>query len=180
VTWVLIGGPPGVGKSTLAAGVADALGWTVLRSDEVRRELASGSLHGSSEWLSDHFSPDKRASVYLEMIRRAEVLGGMGESAIMDATWSSAPLRAVAGQAARSAHCTLIALRCDAPAVVAEHRVARRIAAGTDISMATVAIARRIGESFEPWPTAVVISTGEPVAEALTQAVTVIGAGTAR
>jgi uncharacterized protein len=180
VMWVLVGGPPGVGKSTLAAGLADALGRTVLRSDEVRRELASGSLHGTSEWLSDHFSPDKRASVYLEMIRRAEVLGGMGESAIMDATWSSAPLRAVAGEAARSAHCTVIALRCDAPAEVAEHRVARRIAAGTDISMATVAIARRIGESFEPWPTAVVISTGEPVAEALTHAVSVLGNDPAR
>jgi hypothetical protein len=37
---VLIGGLPGTGKSTLAAGLADALGATVLRSDEVRKELA--------------------------------------------------------------------------------------------------------------------------------------------
>jgi uncharacterized protein len=180
VVWVLIGGPPGAGKSTLAAGLADALAWTVLRSDAVRCELMAGSWHGTSEWLSDHFSPDSRASVYQEMVRRAEVLGGMGESVIIDATWSSVRLRQLADEAARRARCALIALRCDVLAHVAEHRVARRIAAGTDISMATVAIARQIGESFEPWPEAVVISTGEPVAEALTSAVTAVGAGVAR
>jgi hypothetical protein len=54
--------------------------------------------------------------------------------------------------------------------------VARRIAAGTDISLATVAIARRIRESFEPWPDAVVISSGEPVAETLTEALAAIRA----
>ena len=180
VVWALIGGPPGAGKSTLAAGVADALGWTVLRSDEVRRELINGSWQGTSEWLSDHFSPDSRASAYQEMVRRAQLLGRMGESVVIDATWSSAALRALADEGARRGRCALVALRCDVAAQVAENRVARRIAAGTDISMATVAIARQISKSFEPWPSAMVISTGAPAAEALTHAVGVIDAGAAR
>jgi predicted kinase len=40
VRLVVVGGLPGTGKSTLAAGLADALGATVIRSDEVRKELA--------------------------------------------------------------------------------------------------------------------------------------------
>ena len=175
VIWVLVGGPPGVGKSTVAAGVADALGWTVLRSDEVRREVIGGSLQGTSEWLSDHFSTSNTTDTYHEMIRRAQMLAEMGESVILDATWTSAPLREMAVRAAGDARCAHLALRCDAPAHVAEHRVARRIAAGTDISMATVAIARRISESFDPWPDAAVIPTGQPIAETLTEAITAVG-----
>jgi aminoglycoside phosphotransferase family enzyme/predicted kinase len=179
VTWVLIGGPPGVGKSTLAGGLADALGWTVLRSDEVRREVTDGRAgQDTSEWLSDLFSTSTTISTYAELIRRAQLLAEMGESVIIDATWASAALRETALQAATNAGCAHSALRCDAPARVAENRVARRIAAGTDISMATVAIARRIRESFDPWPDAVVIGTGEQVAEALTEAITSIRAGT--
>ena len=40
VVLALVGGLPGTGKSTLAAGLSDRLGWTVLRSDEVRKDLA--------------------------------------------------------------------------------------------------------------------------------------------
>jgi hypothetical protein len=179
VTWVLIGGPPGVGKSTLAGGLADALGWTVLRSDQVRREVTNGwAGQGTSEWLSDLFSTSTTISTYDELIRRAQLLAEMGESVIIDATWASAALRETSLRAATNAGCAHSALRCDAPAPVAEHRVARRIAAGTDISMATVAIARRIRESFDPWPDAVVINTSEPVAEALTETITSIRAGT--
>ena len=36
---VLVGGLPGTGKSTLAAGLAAETGWALLRSDEIRREL---------------------------------------------------------------------------------------------------------------------------------------------
>jgi aminoglycoside phosphotransferase family enzyme/predicted kinase len=174
VVWVLVGGPPGAGKSTIAAGLGDALGWTVLRSDRLRRELTVATWQGTSEWLSEHFSPGRRAGVYREIIRRAELLGGMGESVVMDATWSSADPRALAGAAARTARCALVALRCDVPAHVAEHRVAHRIAAGTDISMATVAVARQIAARFEPWPDAVIIGTGQPLADALSSAVTAI------
>jgi 2-phosphoglycerate kinase len=35
-TVVLVGGEPGTGKSTLAARLADALGWVVLGSDTLR------------------------------------------------------------------------------------------------------------------------------------------------
>ena len=40
VTVVLVGGLPGTGKSALAGALADRLGWTVLSSDRIRKELA--------------------------------------------------------------------------------------------------------------------------------------------
>ena len=40
VTLVLIGGLPGTGKSALAGTLAGRLGFTVLNSDRIRKELA--------------------------------------------------------------------------------------------------------------------------------------------
>ena len=40
VSLVLVGGLPGTGKSTLAGALADRLGFTVLSSDRIRKELA--------------------------------------------------------------------------------------------------------------------------------------------
>ena len=40
VTLVLVGGLPGTGKTTLAGALADRLGFTVLSSDRIRKELA--------------------------------------------------------------------------------------------------------------------------------------------
>ena len=36
---VLVGGSPGTGKSTLAVRLGEQLGWTVLRSDAVRKDI---------------------------------------------------------------------------------------------------------------------------------------------
>ncbi len=169
VTWVLIGGPPGVGKSTLASRLAAAMGWTVLRSDEVRRNVVDSERNwqGTSEWLTNHFSPEATMATYQELVRRGRQLSDMGESVVLDATWSGAELRTLARDEATAGHCTVHAVRCAAPVEVAEDRVGRRIAAGTDISMATADIARRIGAEFEVWPDAVAISTTTPVADSL-------------
>jgi hypothetical protein len=37
---ILVGGLPGTGKSAPAGALADRLGWTVLNSDRIRKELA--------------------------------------------------------------------------------------------------------------------------------------------
>src|SRR5581483_3014489 len=62
VRLVLVGGLPGSGKSTLAAGVAGATGWSLLRSDALRKEDGS----------PPSYLPRDRAAIYAEMLGRSE------------------------------------------------------------------------------------------------------------
>ena len=68
---VLVGGPPGTGKSALAGAVADRLGFAVLSSDRIRKELAGWPAEASvparddvdsSCMMSDDFSPARTRS----------------------------------------------------------------------------------------------------------------------
>jgi uncharacterized protein len=168
IVMAIVGGPPGAGKSTVASSIGAALGWTVIRSDEVRRDMLEGAPGaGSSEWLSTHFSSAATVRTYDEMLRRAGVRLGLGESVILDATWAAAALRVAAVERAAAAHSVLVSLRCDVPALTAETRVGGRIAAGRDISMATVAVARQIASTFEPWPGATRVDTALALPETL-------------
>jgi len=168
IVMAIVGGPPGAGKSTVASSIGAELGWTVIRSDEVRRDMVGGAPGaGSSEWLSTHFSIAATERTYAELLRRAGVRLGLGESVILDATWAAAAQRAAAGERAAAAHSVLVSLRCDVAALTAETRVGRRIAAGRDISMATVAVARQIASAFEPWPGATTVDTSPSLPETL-------------
>ncbi len=174
-TWVIVGGPPGAGKTTVAAALAAALGWTLIRSDVVRREVVGAERWGGSpEWLSSRFSPQVTQATYREMVRRARRLLDDSASPIIDATWATEAVRGLARLAARDTGSAFVALHCTAPRRVAEDRVARRIAAGPDISNATVAIVRRIAGTFAPWPSASSIDTAAPIAETLAAALSAV------
>ncbi len=89
---VLVGGLPGTGKSTLATGLAEETGWTLVRSDEVRRQGPMGP---------DRYAPDALATVYEELLQVAQNRLEQGDSVILDASWISAAQRARAAQVAR-------------------------------------------------------------------------------
>jgi hypothetical protein len=78
VRLVLVGGLPGTGKSTLARGLADARGWAVLRSDEVRKELTGlpAAVPASSAWGEGLYRPEMTAATYAELLRRASAALG--------------------------------------------------------------------------------------------------------
>ncbi|MCW2866156.1 MAG: gluconate kinase, partial [Marmoricola sp.] len=76
VVLVVVGGPPGTGKSTLGAGLADRLGMTVISSDRVRKELAhlvptARTVHGAGEGI---YTQAWTRRVYAELLHRAELL----------------------------------------------------------------------------------------------------------
>ena len=158
VTLVLVGGLPGTGKSTLAGQLAKRFGWTVLSSDRVRKELAGvpadqpcpaayGTGLYTSEWTE---------RTYAELLRRAALLLGNGESVLTDASWTSPDQRAAAEAIAEDAVADVAQLRCTVRTGLAEHRIRTRVG---DPSDADLEITRHLAAAERPWPEAINIDT---------------------
>ncbi len=158
VSLVLVGGLPGTGKSTLAGAVADSLGWTVLSSDRIRKELAGipPGAAGAAAFGAGIYATSWTTRTYAEMLRRAADLLALGESVILDASWSSAELRSAAAGLAREQHAHLVELRCVASPELARERLRSRPPGLSDADAET---ARQLAAIGSPWPTAVVLDT---------------------
>lgn len=125
---VLVGGPPGSGKSTVAGGLADAHEFTVLSSDRIRKELAGAPVEQSmaSAFGAGIYTSEWTAATYAELVRRAELLLGLGESVVLDAMWADPQWRLRAQELAKSTSSVLHALRCRLPEEVAARRLTSR------------------------------------------------------
>ena len=169
VRLVLVGGAPGTGKSTLADELGRRLGWTVVRSDEVRKEAAGlrPTDRAVAAYGTGLYTAARSEATYAELLRRAEVATSRGESVVLDASWASAGQRDRARCLARATHTELVELRCECPADIATARLTARLGLGTDASDATADVAERIRARFDPWPGAHVIdNTGAVPASA--------------
>ena len=158
VSLVLIGGLPGTGKSTIAAGVSQRTGWPVLRSDQVRRELTPEG--------TERYSQEATDRTYVELLRWAEELLGLGQPVLLDASFvDEASRRADAAVVAGRTHSDLVELRCHVPA---DTEMARS-AAGWP--RAPTSPRRRLKwpppwpDDMDPWPTSVAVDASEPSAE---------------
>lgn len=178
VILVLVGGSPGVGKTTLARALSERCGLTLVRSDVVRKELLGLDplSHEPSDYQEGIYAPRITESVYREMLSRATRLLSLGESVVLDASWLSAGRRAGAAEVARARFADSVALECRAPTAVAEARISARIRARQDESDADVAIARAMSAHADPWPEAAKIDTGTDPEAAFEQAAAVIAA----
>jgi len=158
VTLVLVGGLPGTGKSALADAVAARLGFTVLNSDRIRKELAGLPAEASARAPYERgiYTAEWTERTYAELLHRAVVLLAHGESVIADASFSSARQRAAAAAAAAGVSAVLVQLRCTASRELA----ARRMSARTrGLSDADQAVAEEMRAITAPWPDAMVIDT---------------------
>jgi uncharacterized protein len=176
VRLVLVGGSPGTGKSTLAAGLAAEIGATVLRSDEVRKELVGGTSTTSTGGAVDAgpYGAEWTERTYAELLDRAEALLRGGESVVLDATWASAAHRVAARSCAVRGGAEIIELRCVVALATARARADARARAGCDASDADGAIAAEIAGRFEQWPEAVEVSTATSVAASVDAALDVL------
>lgn len=174
---VLVGGPPGTGKSVLSRELAERGGMVLLRSDELRKDMA-GLAHTASAAAAPGeglYRPERVAAVYDELVRRAARLAAMGESVVLDASWSQAAERAQMRAAAARAGAAVVELHCQVPAAVAERRITARQQRGDDASDAGVAVARDMRARFAPWPEAVTVRTDGTVAAAVEAAARTVG-----
>ncbi|WP_043714593.1 AAA family ATPase, partial [Kutzneria sp. 744] len=160
---MLVGGRPGTGKSTVAGRLADEAGGVLVQSDRVRKELAGIDPEQSAEagWQQGIYDVASTEHTYREMLRRAELLLGRGETVVLDASWRVAAHREMARVVAAGTSSRLVELVCRAPGVVADARIRTR-AGGPHLSDATPEIAAAMAEAFDPWPEADVVDTDSP------------------
>ena len=134
---VVVCGPPGVGKSTVARAIAAALDGEVLRTDVIRREVVEDPTYTAAE----------KRRVYDELFDRADDRLAAGRTVVLDGTYRR---RAYRDRAARladrlGAGFRLVAVECDE--AVVERRLADREG---DASDADVSVYREYRDSFEP------------------------------
>ena len=173
VRLVLVGGLPGTGKSTLASALGAALGATVLHTDEIRQDVSLPAARGQAEatFRGGRYTPQRTQDVYETMMAAAQVHLGLGTTVVLDASWIDSSHREKVRSLAGESRAELIELRCTAPPAVTEHRIMSRLREGSDLSEATVEVARAMAQHESPWTSATAIdTTRDPnvvVAEAL-------------
>lgn len=166
VRLVVVGGLPGTGKSTLATALAGRERWVLLRSDEVRKDLA-GMDHlesGQAEFGAGLYAAERKDATYRELLARAGTALTHGESVVLDASWASAAHRRRAARLAEETSSELLQVRCSVPSEVAMARIRARVG---DASDATPEVAATLAESFDLWREAVDIDTSTTPEEAL-------------
>lgn len=169
VTLTLVGGPPGTGKTTLAAGVADRVGHVLLSSDRIRKETAGldPTSPAPADWRSGLYAPEWTERTYAALLSRAEALLGRGESVILDASWTDARHRELARQVAVRSASLVVEIRCECGEGLADQRLLDRAGSASD---ADPEIARRLRAVAAPWPEAVPVDTSGDLADAVARA----------
>lgn len=175
VRLVLVGGLPGTGKSTLAAGIADHQGWVLLRTDEVRKEITGlgHEVHAPAAFGEGIYDPAVTHATYREVLRRATVALERGESVVADASWTDREARAFAEEVAAGTSSRLIEFQCTAPHDVSVERIVTR---RDDVSDATPAIAAEMATHRDPWPGAHLIETTASIDDVLAHALALLDA----
>lgn len=173
---VMVGGGPGTGKSTVASGVAQAIGGAWLRADEVRKDLAgvAHDEHAFAEPDGGIYSPDMSERTRGELRRQAGELLRRGISVVLDSTWQADADRVAVRDLADAAGAELTELRCDLPPAIAKERIARRLASLYEPSDATPDLVDAIGERFDPWPEAATIDTSTSIETSIAAALQAI------
>ena len=187
VRLVVVGGAPGTGKSTLARGLAERLGATVLSSDELRKDLAglARSDHAGASLDEGLYSPPMTERTYRGLLALARTLLGLGEPVVLDASWGDATRREQVRRVAVETASVLTELRCELDPDRAGARIRERLARQesardlTDASRAsdaTPTLARALAERADPWPEATALHTSAPVDDTLAAALEVVAA----
>jgi aminoglycoside phosphotransferase family enzyme/predicted kinase len=141
---LLVGGLPGTGKSTLSRALAEQAGFEVVRSDEVRKELA-----GVPYTVLDRsiYTPEWSNRTYIECWRRAGRGLFEGRRVIVDATFGKEHRRRKFLKGARSMGVPAALLICRADRETVRQRLAQRRG---DVSDADWAVYEEAERNWDP------------------------------
>lgn len=177
VRLVLVGGRPGTGKSTVAAGLGEAIGAVVLRSDVIRKERAglSPTDSAAAAFGEGIYSPAATDATYRDVLDRARHHLSMGETVVLDASWSREVHRALAREVASDTSSSLVELQCVLDPEVAAERIAERARRGGDPSDADADVAAAMASTEDDWPGSTPIDTASAPDEVVASVLGVLG-----
>ncbi|MCS6965717.1 MAG: AAA family ATPase [Candidatus Kapabacteria bacterium] len=150
-TVLVIMGPIGSGKTTLARAIAQELGWQVVSSDSVRKTLAGlPALEPSPEWLRPWlYSPEMTRRTYRQLWESTIDLLSLQGGAIIDATFARQELRASFMHQAQRHAIRPLFVELSAPAEILRQRIVERRGKTTD-SDAGIREFERLTPRYEP------------------------------
>lgn len=151
-TLVAFSGLMGAGKSTLARELSFELGFELLSSDLLRKELAglSKTVRCHDGYNQGIYSLEFTRETYREMFRRAEEALAVGRSVIMDASFSRRADRSAAADLARRLGVRFCPFHAECPEEVSRERLEVRQAEGSDVSDGRWELYSRQKIDFEP------------------------------
>jgi predicted kinase len=146
---LLVGGLPGTGKSTLARGLAESAGFTVIRSDIVRKELAGNSAEESvlSALGQGIYTPEWNDRTYAACLRRAEAALFEGRRVLVDTSFKAEARRRLFLDAAARWGVPGILIVCQGDPAMIEKRLRDR---RDDASDADWSVHQRAAAEWEP------------------------------
>jgi uncharacterized protein len=135
---VLVGGLPGAGKSTLARGLAARAGFTVIRSDVVRKEIAGDAESAAKPgvFAAGMYSPEWTERTYEECQRRCERLLFEGQRVLVDASFRQERHRQAFLETALRWGVPAVFLLCRADADIVRQRLEQRRGDASDADCA--------------------------------------------
>jgi len=141
---IVMTGLSGTGKSVLATGAADELGWDVISTDEVRKELAGvdPSSHTYSDFNRGLYTPRMHEKTYREMLARAEERLLARRPVILDGAYLKRDERERVRRMAEDLGARLLVVHAVCPDDLVEGRIEKRMWS-ENASDATVEVFRR-------------------------------------
>jgi predicted kinase len=174
---LLVGGLPGTGKSTLAGTLAEQLAFRLVRSDEVRKELAGlpADARTPVPMREELYSPAWNTRTYAECLRRAEAVLQEGGRVLVDANFREESQRKAFLEAATRWGAPGLIILCRAAPEVIRTRLDHRRGDASDADWEVYRMtAGRWEEPAETRPAVREIATDGDRQEALRRALEVI------
>ncbi len=147
---VLVAGLPGTGKSVLAHGLEQHAGYTWLRADAIRKELAGldPTVSAHTDVRAGIYTPAWNDRTYDACLQRARAVLEQGGRAVVDASFKQEHRRLAFVDLARELGVPVRLLVCEADPEAVRHRLAAR---HDDASDADWSIYEHIRATWEPY-----------------------------
>ena len=127
--------------------------------------------HAPAAFGEGIYTREATERTYASLADRARVLLGLGETVVVDASFSTTAQRDLFRRVGEETSTPVTELVCTATPRELERRLLRRADVPDEHSDADLAIGRRLTAAADPWPQAVEVPTGEtPKAETLERA----------